>query len=475
MKFSNLFSSGGSSMAVAEEFLSLLRSANSGSYNKNNPIFSAKLARNLQEEWTKFIKNYHVDLAAEGSAAPAPRALAARPASHGNAHLMELNKTLLGITEMDSIKTMLDDVAMVSISVDDVRANTHEINESINVAAGRLDKLTNYVNAVSDNTKDSIQNMVASFAFINNSFNNIQELGSKIHEIHDSANNISHVIDIIRAVAEQTNLLALNAAIEAARAGEQGRGFSVVADEVRRLAENTQESVKTVLGTVTKLQEETTKFASTLNESTEELSSGKELIDSVKKSVMDIESDMGGITNEINEVAAIYEQQTAAINNVTTSVDSMVDGAHELARKCTSAGADFSKVSHTVNDMRLDILKESSHLSNNETIDIAITDHMLWQWRIQNMILGYERIEESSVGTHKTCRLGQWYYGNPPAEMTHNPDFTGMESYHEKMHRLAGQAVHAYNEGNVARAKELLRQVQDCSREIVIRLRNLQK
>jgi methyl-accepting chemotaxis protein len=72
----------------------------------------------------------------------------------------------------------------------------------------------------------------------------IQALGDGIKEVQKNATDISQVVDIITSIANQTNLLALNAAIEAARAGEAGRGFSVVADQVRKLADESKQAVQ---------------------------------------------------------------------------------------------------------------------------------------------------------------------------------------------------------------------------------------
>ena len=96
-----------------------------------------------------------------------------------------------------------------------------------------------------------------------------------------SSSQIEQVVEIINDIADQTNLLALNAAIEAARAGEAGRGFGVVATEIRKLAEKTQQATKEIQQTIDQNKEKLTETVESIKNSSLEIKKGKVLADSL--------------------------------------------------------------------------------------------------------------------------------------------------------------------------------------------------
>lgn len=127
-----------------------------------------------------------------------------------------------------------------------------------------------------------------------------------VARLKDNSSEIGSIIDVIRDIAEQTNLLALNAAIEAARAGEQGRGFAVVADEVRALAERTQDSVKTIKAKVGGIQDE-----------------AEQAYQSIGKNKADFESvseQLGDSVQKITDVVAKVDSASLFVEKIENSI-----------------------------------------------------------------------------------------------------------------------------------------------------------
>ena len=151
----------------------------------------------------------------------------------------------------------------------------------------------------------------------------IEHASEVINELATDANNIGSVLDVIRGIAEQTNLLALNAAIEAARAGEQGRGFTVVADEVRTLAERTQDSTSEIQLMIEKLQVGAKGAVAVMQQSKNRTLACVDNTREAGKSLAKITESVASITDVNNQIAAATEEQNCTLNEIKLNVDNI--------------------------------------------------------------------------------------------------------------------------------------------------------
>ena len=159
----------------------------------------------------------------------------------------------------------------------------------------------------------------------------IEDLGAAMSVLSQDSEQIGKVIDVIKAVAEQTNLLALNAAIEAARAGEQGRGFAVVADEVRSLAQRTQDSTKEIEALIITLQQGTQAASTLMTSSRERTLDTVVLAQKAEQAITEINHSIGTIQQMSLQISAAAEQQSAVADEINRSIVSVRDVADQSA------------------------------------------------------------------------------------------------------------------------------------------------
>ncbi len=155
----------------------------------------------------------------------------------------------------------------------------------------------------------------------------------KIRALAASVENISRFVTVISSIADQTNLLALNAAIEAARAGEAGRGFAVVADEVRKLAEESNRAAREVAAIISGLDESARESIVATEESERIMSQTAVKADDVRQRLAGVLSEIGNISGVISHIASVAENQAASSEEMASAIDQVSHSTIDVVQR----------------------------------------------------------------------------------------------------------------------------------------------
>ncbi|XKU43929.1 methyl-accepting chemotaxis protein [Pseudomonas [fluorescens] ATCC 17400] len=237
----------------------------------------------------------------------------------------------------DEIEQAATAVTQMSAAVDEVAGNAVSSAE----ASQASDEDSKHGHYQISETISSIQNLV----------NEVLDASGKAEGLAVQAQDISKVLEVIRGIAGQTNLLALNAAIEAARAGEAGRGFAVVADEVRSLAQRTQDSTEEIEQMITGIQQGTQDTVGALTSSAEHASQTLQRANSAGSALEKITAAISQINQRNLVIASAAEQQASVAREVDRSLVNIRDLSTQTATGATQTSAASQELSRLAVDL----------------------------------------------------------------------------------------------------------------------------
>ena len=207
----------------------------------------------------------------------------------------------------------------------------HELLDRLSSVASNTGSIADLSSSMRDKAEigsESVHKMLEQMNFIDKS---VDSAGSGLQALVSSTAEISNISSLITDISEQTNLLALNAAIEAARAGEQGKGCAVVAEEVRKLADETNKSASHIQSLVTTIQNESVETVNNIKVVQENVSSGIALSQETTGNFNEILNLVEQVASQIQEVAASTQQLTSGVEMVQNTIQTLASGSQETS------------------------------------------------------------------------------------------------------------------------------------------------
>lgn len=260
------------------------------------------------------------------------------------------------------------------------------------------------VNVLFDTATNALNNIVGSMHSMGGQMGDMTNSMSGLSEKADSINTF---VSTITKISDQTNLLALNAAIEAARAGDAGRGFSVVADEVRTLANETNKSA--------------------------------------------------------NEVAELVGNIITSTKNAVDRVEDLKGNNESLASNVTNLNDHYGNIISCCDTMKSTI-SLSSHRSFIQTVKL---DHIVWKTDIYAVLFGLSKKSASDFSDHTMCRLGKWYQHTGRDLYSHTNAFKKLEQPHAAVHKSGVAALAAKQNNQPQKCLEQLAAMESASEQVM--------
>ncbi len=309
-------------------------------------------------------------------------------------------------------------VQQATTTSEEIAATARQVSEN----AGRVESLADNAAVSSSDGQFAVSSAVEGMSQLKDQ---VQSIAEAMLELGDNSQKIGGIIDIIDEISDQTNLLSLNAAIEAAGAGEAGKRFSVVANEVRRLADRTADATNQVKVLIVQIQQATNSTIMLTEEGSKGVDAASSLVANISEALEKITSAVTETTSAASEIKLMTQQQTTASEQMTETIVEVRDVAIQVAASSQETTQSISELTSLAE--RLQDLVEEDLLSQAKS-------------RVQSSAKELERILTESVesGRFTTPDLFDENYQLIPD--------TAPKKYHTKYDSYLDQAIQAFED-----------------------------
>ena len=235
----------------------------------------------------------------------------------------------------------------------DMRSKMHELH-------GSADMMGDAARQSQENAMNGKKTVAYAVEQIQNIASQVNASAEVVGTLGKRSEEISSIVEAISQIADQTNLLALNAAIEAARAGEAGRGFAVVADEVRKLAEQSAASAGSIASLVQSIQKDTASAVASIAKGNESVKEGSDSIVATGEAFRSIEDQVESLNRNIQESIRCIE----AVNTASHDIQDAMGLVQELSRKTTGESQNVSAATEQQAATMMEMSRASDNLAH---------------------------------------------------------------------------------------------------------------